>query len=540
MEAIGSHERGGGLRRRWLGLFVGAAALALWPAAADAGNYQVLECFPEYGAVGAPDVQVSGNIDETIHSGVGCQSTTFSDGRDGIILRAAAASAGPKWAGAYIRAAAGTYFHNVAFQEFIGPTNSFTGPRHALAQYIIGQGGGIVWQDQQVPYPGVRNQWINQGGVNASAVGMEISCGEAFCVHEEGNYIDYNAMARFNLEVTDYVQPTLQIGGSILSGAVAHGSPSLEISAADVGGGVRSVTVEVNGEGVATPRTDCPWMHPGGYGTRVRPCANFAKSIALDTTGTPWRDGGNTLRVCAADIGTETSPNITCEQRLITVDNSCADSTGASGPAEQISAGIEEPRTGRLARTRAVRSTDGVAVKGQLTAPGGGPVRGASICIYETVDEPAGIQQLVQVAKSRSDGTFGAQVPPGPSRVLQAAYRFNDRQIATPTMYVDSSVVPTLGVNKRKLRNGKAVRFRGALPGPHAEGRAVALQARAGKKWRTFKALTSGRDGSFRGKYRFTQTRGRVLYVFRALVKKQSPYPYSQGASRKVKVLVRG
>ena len=77
-------------------------------------------------------------------------------------------------------------------------------------------------------------------------------------------------------------------------------------------------------------------------------------------------------------------------------------------------------------------------------------------------------------------------------------------------------------------------------PGPNAEGRAVALQARVGRKWRTFKQLRTDSDGQFRGRYRFTQTVGRVRYVFRALVKSQSGYPYEPGASRKRKLVVRG
>ena len=46
--------------------------------------------------------------------------------------------------------------------------------------------------------------------------------------------------------------------------------------------------------------------------------------------------------------------------------------------------------------------------------------------------------------------------------------------------------------------------------------------------------------GRFHGRYRFTQTVGRVRYVFRALVKSQSGYPYDPGASRKRKLIVRG
>ena len=93
---------------------------------------------------------------------------------------------------------------------------------------------------------------------------------------------------------------------------------------------------------------------------------------------------------------------------------------------------------------------------------------------------------------------------------------------------------------KSKLSNGHAVGFQGRIPGPNADGRAVTMQARVGRKWRSFKQLVTDTKGHFKGKYRFTQTRGRVSYLFRALVKKQGGYPYSAGASPKRKLVVHG
>ena len=66
------------------------------------------------------------------------------------------------------------------------------------------------------------------------------------------------------------------------------------------------------------------------------------------------------------------------------------------------------------------------------------------------------------------------------------------------------------------------------------------MQARVGRKWRTFKQRRTDSDARFVGKYRFTQTTGRVRYVFRALVKRQGGYPYEPGASPKRKLLVYG
>ena len=45
------------------------------------------------------------------------------------------------------------------------------------------------------------------------------------------------------------------------------------------------------------------------------------------------------------------------------------------------------------------------------------------------------------------------------------------------------------------VTNGHPVHFNGSVPGPNAEGRAVALQARVGRKWRTFKQLRTDQDG---------------------------------------------
>ena len=127
----------------------------------------------------------------------------------------------------------------------------------------------------------------------------------------------------------------------------------------------------------------------------------------------------------------------------------------------------------------------------------------------------------------------------GPSRTLYVVYRFNTKKISD-RVELDSTVVPTLDIPKKKLANGQAAAFVGHLPGPNADGRAVTLQARVGRKWRTFKQLRTDSDGNFHGRYRFTQTVGRVRYVFRALVKSQSGYPYEPGASRKRRLIVRG
>jgi 5-hydroxyisourate hydrolase-like protein (transthyretin family) len=194
---------------------------------------------------------------------------------------------------------------------------------------------------------------------------------------------------------------------------------------------------------------------------------------------------------------------------------------------------------GQLKAQALVTSKVPPVVRGSLRDDGGNPVAGATVCVYETIDLPDASRQLVSIATTQANGRFATRLDPGPSRRLDLVYRFNDKVLAGKVQ-LDSRVVPTLTIPRKTLENGEAALFRGQVPGPNADGRAVAMQARVGRKWRTFKQLRTDSDGRFHGKYRFTQTRGRIRYVFRALVKRQSGYPYEPGSSRNRKLVVNG
>jgi hypothetical protein len=178
-------------------------------------------------------------------------------------------------------------------------------------------------------------------------------------------------------------------------------------------------------------------------------------------------------------------------------------------------------------------------IRGRLATAGGDPIGGATVCVYETVGLEDASSQLVTTATTQANGRFVTRLDPGPSREVELVYRYNTK-VLERTVQLDSTVVPTLKLAERSLRNGERAHFRGRLPGPNAVGRLVALQARAGRKWRTFKQLRTAEGGLFKGLYRFTQTSGRARYVFRALVKRQGDYPYEPGSSRKRKLFVRG
>jgi hypothetical protein len=359
---------------------------------------------------------------------------------------------------------------------------------------------------------------------------VRMQCFAAINCHSDWAYV---WTTNFTAVVRDGSAPGVSASGPLLADGWIHGVKDLKTSASDVGGGARSILVYVNGF-LSRSADFCPPDYQGSY-THLKPCpGSDAQTFEIDTDKDPgWVDGANSVEICSVDAG----GNRSCVHRTVAVDNTCPGSGGTS--ASSMNAGAEVH--GKLTDRAAVRSSDQPVIRGALADRSGKPVADATVCVYETVDLPDASRQLVSKLTTQGNGHFATLLDPGPSRHLDLVYRYNDKLLAD-RVELDSRVVPTLKIpkNKRHIRNGKATRFKGSLPGPNAAGRVVALQAQAGRKWRTFKQLRTKANGRFHGKYRFLSTRGRQRYLFRVLVKKQAGYPYEPGHSHKRKVVVRG
>jgi hypothetical protein len=106
-------------------------------------------------------------------------------------------------------------------------------------------------------------------------------------------------------------------------------------------------------------------------------------------------------------------------------------------------------------------------------------------------------------------------------------------------------VVPartSIRVDRRRVRNGDTVTFRGRLRGrPLPDGgKLVDLQVKLRDRWRTFATPRADPGGRWAFAYRFEATRGLVRYRFRARIRREAAYPYELGYSRTVRVTVRG
>jgi hypothetical protein len=425
----------------------------------------------------------------------------------------------------------GTY---VVWQINAAPHTLFKTAQTTLHYYANGGYGPMSSGSGSPGYSAVGSgappdHWVAPTQANTSFYAIYEQCFSAPC----SSATAFGYITGFYADVQDFSAPSVGASGELLDGGMVSGVQTVKATAADSGGGARSIFVYVNG--IPSAATDfCLPNYNGGY-TQVKPCPDSSgpQALVLDTDhGAGWVNGANDLRICAYDAAGNQSP---CLHRTVEVDNTCPASGGRA--ATTLDGGAD---VGGQLHTRAqLTSNDQPIIRGSLRDAAGNPVSGATVCLYQAIDLPDAGRELATEVRTQPSGRFATKLDAGASRTVDLVYRHNSSALSDH-IELDSRVVPTLAVPRKRLTNGHSAHFSGQLPGPNADGRAVALQARAGRKWRTFKQLRTASNGRFRAKYRFTQTSGRQLYVFRALVKSQSGYPYDPGPSRKRKIVVHG
>lgn len=284
------------------------------------------------------------------------------------------------------------------------------------------------------------------------------------------------------------------------------------------GGEWRALEVTREPDGRASARIPDAELPDGGYDLRavLRDRAGNERVVAADRAGRPM----------TLVLPLRTAPRLT-----------------AVGPCEAARAGA-----GAACRRRSGRSAVWVrfgvasALAGRVETPAGRAVPGAAVEVSEQVRGGSGWRP-VATAVSGPAGAFALRLAAGPSRTLRLAYPGTD--LLLPAAIERRVLVPaagTLTVSRRRARNGQRVVFAGRLLGRPLPpgGRTVDLQAHYRGAWRTFATPRTDARGRWRHPYRFGATRGRVVYRFRALIKREAAYPYEQGVSPAARVVVTG
>jgi hypothetical protein len=246
---------------------------------------------------------------------------------------------------------------------------------------------------------------------------------------------------------------------------------------------------------------------------------------AIAELHTPRDRGGYTLRLWLSDEEGNVGAPVT-----VPLSYKCVRSDAAGGTA------LTSEVVRRGMRRRVVRQGQGALLRGRLLDLAGRGVGDAPLCVFSRVaTDPS--PEFVGLALAGADGSYRYVLPAGPSREFTVAYRSGQREV-TSTAQIATRVRPSFGVRRKVVRNKRFARFRTCIPGPHNEGVVMVLQVKRGHGWLVFRRYRTRRDGCARVVYRFNRTERPTLYIMRAQVREQGDYPYLQGTSKPLKLIV--
>ncbi len=309
----------------------------------------------------------------------------------------------------------------------------------------------------------------------------------------------------------------------------------VRVLATDATSGVADVTIEARREGEAAWRTLTSSPDDRGFSATLDDSAlprgrYELRARVADRAG----NERTTNRVSNGDASVRTLP-LRIATRLTVGRPRRVAARGANGKRRYRTILQVRPRT-RFGRI--------IPIRGRITMPGGNPLAGADIEVWERVRLAAAPWRRVSVLRTSRTGRFKFRALRGPSRTLRFRYPGTATIRARATEVVlGVRAMTSFRANRSRVVNGEEIRFHGRLKGRQTGeiGKLLHLQVYTRGRWSTFATpRASSETGLWSYPYRFSATRGLVRYRFRVLIPREATFPYETGSSRSVRVTVRG
>lgn len=245
---------------------------------------------------------------------------------------------------------------------------------------------------------------------------------------------------------------------------------------------------------------------------------------AIQDLEAPQQRGDYTLRMWLEDaegnVGAPTSAPLAYE---------CVRSNVGGGTA--LISGLGE----KAAPEETVHEGKGSTLRGKLTGAEG-PIVEAPVCVFSRVVTQLR-REFLGLAVTAEDGSWQFAIPAGASRDLSVAYRSGSREVNSHST-LQTIVHPTFKVKKKVVYNKHYASFTGYLPGPDNEAVLAVAQVKLGKGWLVFHRYRSRHHGKVTFVYKFHKTLVPTVYKMRLQIRKQRGYPYVQGNSDNLRLIV--
>ena len=351
--------------------------------------------------------------------------------------------------------------------------------------------------------------------------------------------------SRADVTFNDATAPVVTAGPSsaMFGGGAASGVQSITVGFRDVGGGIASTGVQVDGQTVSeVPVSNSSCRTP--Y-RRLVPCPlNVTSTLQFNPASVP--DGAHQVRVFARDA---TGANVGFSQSLPVTTSARGAINGTNGSDQvRVTAGVRRAvesghRPARARSSMSVAFNTKTVAEGRLVNSAGQPVVGARLSVATAVDRGVPVfADLPNDVVTDSTGRYKVTLPRGPSLVARVQYfaRALDTAPAGRALArVKVAAHATFAPRKRHLKRGQRAVFRGHVVGFYRPaGVRVELQGRRRNSYVTLSTAAAGADGTYRVAYRFTHSaHGR--FVFRLRIRHFPRFPYYLGYTRPVNVFVR-
>lgn len=195
-----------------------------------------------------------------------------------------------------------------------------------------------------------------------------------------------------------------------------------------------------------------------------------------------------------------------------------------------------------LLQTKRVRPGAWPTVDGWLGTTDGNALGGQTVRILAAPDNGSTRFSQVAATTTAANGSWSVRIPPGPSRLVVAAY--GGAPTVEPALSISARVIVpasvTLRIAPRRTHWGGRIRISGRLQGGYVprSGELVVLWI----GWRGGSTeighLYSRPDGTFASSYTFLRGNGTETYRLWATSARESDYPYAPGRSRSQSVTV--
>lgn len=372
------------------------------------------------------------------------------------------------------------------------------------------------------------------------SVGVRCAAESGNC--EAGSFTKLSSQLVYaRVDVEDATAPVINaVGGALPGSGLPAGFHGLNVTATDVGGGVRMINLAIDGNFTQASGAGGSCGQP--YTLRA-PCpSGLERTLNVNTAA--LTDGMHTAVLTATDAaGNASAPYSFSFVVTSGGQNGGGGSGGGGTPPSNGSPAVEQPTVKTEKSVISSKNGKNVLVEGTLVTAQGVPVAGAlldvtalDLGVFDAAPKSIG------TTTTTAAGRFSFSVKPDGARRISVLFKPFPASLGTA---VTSTIVRedlTLSVkrSKARIKPGGLLTLSGKLDGAGsaADETPVEIDALIGKRWRAVGVVEANSRGSYKWRYRFTRVQQPTRFTFRAIVRRNKTWPWPTEISKRVKVLV--